>query len=307
MRLVCLLLFFNLNSDLIAWGGMGHLVVARIAEHQLEKEDQHVLNKVYSVLGSLKQFFSETDGSMLEAAMVSDTLNFDFSGFLAYYHYSDSPGIYKNDNIQDFKVDKFQYDLLYAYNSAIKIIKNSLDPERQKNAVVKNGLMDSLMLRYLLHLVGDSHQPLHSTSLFSSSLNNGSFKHGDFGGNSVKLHDVMNKNITNLHSLWDAGVGLLNDIREMPITEEHKIQVELMAMELEGEYPASYFGELVNNIEIEAWAKESHDLAIEYVYSDIDMFPVLTPQYIETGRTVSKKRIALAGYRLASVLKSLYK
>lgn len=307
MRLICLTLLFTLNTELLAWNGMGHLVIARIAEHQLAKEDMNVLNKVYSVLGSLKKFFSETDNSMLEAAMVSDTLNFEFSGFLAYYHYTDVPSVYKNDNVNEFKFDKFQYDLKYAYNSTVKIIKNSLDPERQKTAVVKNGLMDSLMLRYLLHLVGDSHQPLHATSLFSSTLNNGSFKHGDFGGNSIKIYDVFNKNITNLHSLWDAGVGVLDDIREMPISEQNRANVELFSLAIEEEYPEAFFGELVNTSDIETWTAESHDFANDFVYSDIDVFPIVTPHYITAGQKVCKKRLALAGYRLANVLKSLYK
>jgi hypothetical protein len=33
------------------------------------------------------------------------------------------------------------------------------------------------MARYLLHLVGDIHQPLHSVSMFNSS-----YKKGDYGG-----------------------------------------------------------------------------------------------------------------------------
>ena len=38
------------------------------------------------------------------------------------------------------------------------------------------------MARYLLHVVGDIHQPLHSTNYF-----NGTFKTGDLGGNLIKM------------------------------------------------------------------------------------------------------------------------
>ena len=36
------------------------------------------------------------------------------------------------------------------------------------------------MARFLLHLVGDIHQPLHSTSMYNST-----FKKGDMGGNKI--------------------------------------------------------------------------------------------------------------------------
>lgn len=56
----------------------------------------------------------------------------------------------------------------------------------------------AFMARFLLHLVGDIHQPLHNTNMF-----NGTFKTGDLGGNSVKIHTKTNYS-TNLHAYLDA-------------------------------------------------------------------------------------------------------
>jgi hypothetical protein len=38
----------------------------------------------------------------------------------------------------------------------------------------------AFMARYLLHLVGDIHQPLHSTAMFNST-----YKKGDLGGKDI--------------------------------------------------------------------------------------------------------------------------
>ena len=54
------------------------------------------------------------------------------------------------------------------------------------------------MARYLLHLVGDIHQPLHSTNMF-----NNSFKTGDLGGNLIKVL-ILNGSTMNLHAYFDS-------------------------------------------------------------------------------------------------------
>ena len=54
------------------------------------------------------------------------------------------------------------------------------------------------MTRYLLHVVGDIHQPLHNTNFF-----NGTYKNGDLGGNLIKIN-ILNGSSMNLHAYFDA-------------------------------------------------------------------------------------------------------
>jgi hypothetical protein len=306
MRLVYLAALAAFSSHILGWNSVGHMVVARIAERKLQSEATTVLNKVYSTLDSLKEFFSENQNSLVEASVMPDYLNYDFGGFLAYYHYTDQPNVYKNEDSKSFFFERFQYDIKWAFKGIINIIKDSLDPEKQKTAKVKKGLMDSLMLRYLLHLAGDSHQPLHSTSLFSKWLNNGGYSKGDHGGNLIKVNDVFAKNITELHGLWDAGIGMFEEMKNLPLSPENLKIIDDKAQGIIQEYPESYFGESSKFIDMDKWITEGHDLAVNSVYADIDIFPILTPQYIQSSRTLCKKRIALAGYRLANLLHTLF-
>lgn len=55
----------------------------------------------------------------------------------------------------------------------------------------------STAMRFLIHYVGDIHQPLHSTSRV-----NHEYPKGDFGGNLVHLPDKEGAH--NLHSVWDS-------------------------------------------------------------------------------------------------------
>ena len=68
-----------------------------------------------------------------------------------------------------------------------------------KNHGMDDGLSRSFMLRYLIHNVGDIHQPLHGAAYYSDK-----FPKGDRGGNSWKV--TYNKEINNLHKLWDSCV-----------------------------------------------------------------------------------------------------
>lgn len=54
-----------------------------------------------------------------------------------------------------------------------------------------------MLFRFLVHLVGDIHQPLHTVSLWDNQ-----FPKGDQGGN---LFAISFQNISNLHALWDSG------------------------------------------------------------------------------------------------------
>src|SRR5580704_9364396 len=62
-------------------------------------------------------------------------------------------------------------------------------------------------LRYVIHLVGDLHQPLHVTD------------NNDRGGNCVPLHFGANSETTNLHALWDSGI-LESFILERRLTQD---------------------------------------------------------------------------------------
>ncbi len=62
----------------------------------------------------------------------------------------------------------------------------------------------SLLIRYLIHVLGDIHQPLHA-----STLVNDQFPDGDQGGNLFLIK--YSQNIENLHKLFDSGADKLGE------------------------------------------------------------------------------------------------
>jgi hypothetical protein len=198
--------------------------------------------------------------------------------------------------------------------------KSGTDPANAVQAFAKN-LADlrnsaaapvdrAIAISWIEHLIGDIHQPLHATSLYSTT-----FPTGDKGGNSiiVRIPDVpggRTEGPINLHSLWD---GLLGNYSAMP-------PVENEAERLMRKYGRRDFPELVVT-DFEQWARKSQSLAtttvylegsLEFVSSDSwnrnkqQAVPELPPRYMANAISLAEERAALAGLRLADTLNAAF-
>ena len=142
-------------------------------------------------------------------------------------------------------------------------------------------------LPWLVHLVGDSHQPLHATSRYVKSQ-----PKGDAGGNFVFVQGGPN-----LHSLWDNAAAP----RDLPYED-----VVRYAREIAAENPQE-----PGSLNPKDWIAESFELDKSTVYTfGLDTGTkehplVMPPGYEEKAKSVARQRVALAGYRLAAVLNRL--
>jgi hypothetical protein len=142
---------------------------------------------------------------------------------------------------------------------------------------------------WLFHLVGDLHQPMHSTALFSER-----FPTGDRGGNSIPVVQGGN-----LHSLWDGLLGRRdrpNDIkREVALLREQQV---IWKVDTAGG--------------VEDWIQESHELAKAFAYSPEIIAAIerqeelerinLPQEYLEAAGQHARRRIIAAGLRLGAIL-----
>jgi hypothetical protein len=154
--------------------------------------------------------------------------------------------------------------------------------------VLASGSADPLKsydLTWLLHLVGDVHQPLHGTTRISTSP-----PQDDSGGNLVKLNGSPNE----LHAFWDdvLGAGQPQNLIKPVIKAAKKLppaDPTLAAKSSEND-----------------WAQESFQAAQDVVYQPpigLGAGP-FTPSsaYKKKAKSVAQQRIALAGVRLANLL-----
>jgi hypothetical protein len=142
-----------------------------------------------------------------------------------------------------------------------------------------------LALKFVLHFVGDMHQPLHDVD------------NHDKGGNCVLL-SLGGPRAVNLHSYWDTVVvqGLGDDPQAVAEMLTHRITPDNKAAWDKGN-PA-------------AWAQEGFDIARTQIYTvgskpgcTPDPSPVsLPPGYDAAARETVSAQLEKAGVRLAAVL-----
>lgn len=154
----------------------------------------------------------------------------------------------------------------------------------------------AVALCWLLHLIGDIHQPLHSGALVSSTL----FKTGDRGGNGIHIRDG-----DNLHSTWDGA------LRNQPFDDTLR--------RMNSTVRSTRLNEI--SLDVDIWLQESRELLNLFVYPDEIKVEVLRSErrgtsmptialdddYIGNMQAYSEDRLTLAATRLFLSLRQVLK
>lgn len=157
-------------------------------------------------------------------------------------------------------------------------------------------LAKAFMLRVLIHVVADLHQPLHCTSRFTLALPG-----GDRGGNDFLL-TMQDGTPGNLHRLWDGTLGLLPDLEA---NAEGAARVPELAARLLAAVPESQLEkENWRDPDPEVWTREGFRLARSVVYVGIQEGRMPSEVYQVKGQLVAQRRLVVAGFRLAALLES---
>jgi len=147
-----------------------------------------------------------------------------------------------------------------------------------------------LALKYVLHFVGDIHQPLHASD------------NHDHGGNCVTLA-LGGPRTVNLHSVWDTGVLA-------PLGQDPVMAAETLAATITPEEVKAWSTGAPRD-----WAQESYQVARASVYiigsqpgCDNGSAPISLPAgYLDMSAKVASLQLQKAGVRLAMVLNAAFK
>lgn len=310
MRHSLAVLFILVTAPAFAWGPTGHKIIASIAYRQLSLDEQRRVVDILQYHPRFEQDFrikmpadlpdeSKNEWLFQQAAVWPDMARAfkgkDRSAYhRAEWHYITIPHfLTEADKALDPDVNLFfdsDPDSTSNVMQAIRQARGDLsDSDRGERAV---------MLCWLFHCIGDIHQPLHSTALFSRKL----FPKGDRGGN-----QVLTTQKGNLHSLWDGFPGTSTKFafcRNRAIAAYGDEWAELRTS-----------AALVRSAE--EWLKESTQLAATVCYAGEvgkaleqqeatgdKVHPItLSEDYLKTGGELSERRVIQAGVRLGVALK----
>jgi len=234
-----------------AWGCKGHQTVALIAEKHLTPEARQMVQRLLggdAIDPKLKRSCGNaTTDVMVDASTWPDDVRNERKN--GPWHYIDIPrGKHKGD--------------LAEYCGAEGCVTRAIEEQR---AILKDKSADPLKraeaIRYLIHFVGDMHQPLHAIT------------NADNGGNCVPvkylhhdplpnpLHPEREEYSPNLHQVWDTEVVE----RDMEISSPFRY-----ADELDEKFHGEAAAWEAAGIHVDNWAWESHERAETAVY---DAFP----------------------------------
>ncbi|KAI0052064.1 phospholipase C/P1 nuclease [Auriscalpium vulgare] len=183
-------------SGALAWGAAGHEITATIAQIHL---DPRVLPVLCSIL------YPDSDISqpcnLASVASWADKIRYR-ARWSAPLHYVGALGDHPSDTCMFPGTRGWAGHEGGNVLSAIRNVTTILDDFVQAGAARTADDTDLAQeaLKFLIHFVGDMHQPLHLTGR-------------DRGGNGVKVS--WDGRVTNLHSLWD-GLLIAKALRSLP-------------------------------------------------------------------------------------------
>ncbi len=238
-----------LSPAVWAWGEQGHQVIAALAESKLTPE----------VLQEVKHLLALEPGATLES--ISTWADEHRNPTTASWHYVNFP---KNSCTYEAERDCPNGQCVVAAIDRQTEILASHAPDEKK----------LLALKYVVHFIGDVHQPLHA-----------GYKE-DRGGNTYQLQAFMRG--SNLHALWDS--GLLKALDQDNSTIVHSLQIR--AMPQHAPYTAV------------SAAEDSCKIV-----GKLGFYPEtrLNAAYVQTYTPVMLFQLAVAGDHLAQVLNSSLK
>ena len=286
LRLVALLLsgWLGLPYPSFSWWDTGHEAVARVAAAHLTPAVRtrvarmlDVADTPDSVAGALAQASVWAD----EIKNQTHTGSWHFIDLTFQDQKSDMPARCRRDNCAPARIRIFVAQL--ASGSA-ESSWSQLDA-----------------LRFVVHLVADLHQPLHTIS------------DADLGGNCEHI-DPSVGDATNLHALWDGGIIERMDVNDKALAADLEQDLRRMGSDRQQELARG---------DQDDWAWESHLLAVNDVYRKLHVpiepaeFPRSCAQaplaitefsahvdglYIDDMKAVVRMQLAKAGLRLARLL-----
>lgn len=252
---MALVLLLTTPASLLAWGPIGHRVVGRIAANHLTDEAAVAVACLIGPEG-LDQASTWADEIRNDPNWQPPAQNPSPWHFIS---------IDDNETLETTARDP-KGDVLEAIERFSAVLRDAQATRQAKQEA----------LRFLVHFVGDVHQPLHVG------------RRADRGGNSIQV--TLFGQQTNLHSVWDGG---LIDSEKLSFSElaafiDHPTLRELQAWQ--SAPPAD-------------WVKESKAVR-ERVYKIGD--GKLSFQYAFDNMPLIKQRLLQAGVRLAGVLNSIF-
>lgn len=300
-----------------AWNSTGHMAIALFAWRQLDRSQRQGAHTLLRAHPHYQRYLAEKrpddvpedEWAFLRAATWPDWVreghehsNSDLKPYHhANWHYINLPYVASGEErvYAAATIEPTAPNVVTALNEALAVLiaRHASAPEQ------------AIRFCWVLHLVGDIHQPLHCASLISRRYPP---PKGDEGGNLLAI--TPHKRAESLHSYWDRLLG----------TNSHDRALEQLVNRITStaEHDGDIIARLRTHTTVQSWADEGFEVAVAFAYDNgrlpmVDFrevergelpasaVPVLPAGYASTARDVARRQAYLGGQRLTAVVKEI--
>ncbi len=252
---------FAASSPSAAWGPEGHRITGEVATAFLKEQTKA---EIARILGNQ---------SLAEAALWADDVrNEEKYEWTKPLHYINVPR------------RALELDMKRDCENGLCVVAAIRRFEQQLRDPATSASDRRDALRFLIHFIGDIHQPLHVSY------------RDDLGGNQIDVTYLGSE--SNLHRVWDTDL-----IRTRMKTDDSKDLARELLARLESEpKPQETWRK---SLDPEDWANQSL-LATRIIYRSLPRGGILDEQYYEQHIKVVETQLMMAGIRLAAMLNDIY-
>ena len=289
-----------LSSPALAWNDKGHMVVAKLAWDRLTPAERAAAIGILKAHPHYKEFLTvgrhdnipDDQWVFMRAATWPDWIR-KRQPRTKTWHYINLPYVPPGSELKESDHPAATPNVVTQIAVAENKVKSGTAEEK------------AVYLCWLLHLVGDIHQPLHATALFNEE-----FPKGDKGGNLVLVR-IRGGKPKSLHPIWDGLLG-------KPVSWSSIMETVNKVTELEKENQTQFNADLAAAKTPEQWAHESLESAKMFAYLNGSLavansanhpaeknVPNLPDDYLKNAGNVARLAVAKAGRRLAVSLSSV--
>ena len=301
-----------LPAPTLAWGGEGHRITALIAYKLLKPRAKanvdillqgRTIAEVSTWPDDLKRPWVGFDPNPKCVVPGVDGCNPNYRPETALWHFVDIPvesnGHFSKD--ADYCRSTRQGDcIVLAIDDFVALLNRSTEQAFSSYKVDKKRQYHDA-LGFLVHFLGDLHQPLHCAE-----------RNNDGGGNSVQV-TWQNGPQTNLHSVWD-GELVKRNIRKMPSNKQNEGDYATWVVQHLSVAERDYANLESTTIKpgtpenVIAWAESSHTIARKVAYSKPAQAGVTTldQAYFDAAVPKVQEQLRLGGVRLARILNEIF-
>jgi hypothetical protein len=258
---IALLLLFFISSHTLAWGDNTHRAIAQMSLHYLSDESKTLLKELYGEDEYLEEYILASTWADLEARQ--DGKHWKQRYHYVFFEFGDT----EFDKDQHCKNNQCSVGGFLASTRILQANSRSLSERRQA-------------MSYIIHLVGDIHQPMNAGNV------------RDKGGEKIVLEQV-DLTTVNLRWVWERGLDKTK-------ASGWFTQSNALRLDMDDEDKEEWMAEL----DPTKWIVETRNIAINKAYA-FALNKTYDAEYIANAMPIYDQQVQKSAVRLAGFINSL--